>query len=282
MNSEKLFNYFILERMFSMDNKEVMVEKKPEKSGNATGIVSLVISGIAFLGSWIPIVNIISMILAVAGIIVGAVSLIMVLIKKAGMIIFPILGIVFGILTFALGTSVYSIFSSGTSSSTSSSQSSSTSSAQNSNSSSSNSTQKSSSGSSSKQNENKEYKVGDVISWAGREITVTNVDKKYVPEYSKAKSGKEFIKVTINVVNKSSSDISVSPSYFKVKDSTGAKEGHESCTYSLSDTFESATLSPGGSRKGSLVFEVNEDDNNLKLICSTSSLSSSNELEIKL
>lgn len=269
MNSEKLFNYFILERMFSMDNKEVMVEKKPEKSGNATGIVSLVISGIAFLGSWIPIVNIISMILAVAGIIVGAVSLIMVLIKKAGMIIFPILGIVFGILTFALGTSVYSIFSSGTSSSTSSSQSSSTSSA----SSKENNTEK---------NENKEYKVGDVISWAGREITVTNVDKKYVPEYSKAKSGKEFIKVTINVVNKSSNDLSVNPLDFKVQDSTGAKESISGSTYSLSDQFESATLSSGGSRKGSLVFEVNKDDNNLKLICSTNILFSGNELEIKL
>lgn len=252
-----------------MDNKEVMVEKKPEKSGNATGIVSLVISGIAFLGSWIPIVNIISMILAVAGIIVGAVSLIMVLIKKAGMIIFPILGIVFGILTFALGTSVYSIFSSGTSSSTSGSQSSSTSSA----SSKENNTEK---------NENKEYKVGDVIFWEGREITVTDVDKNYKPQYATAKSGQEFIKVTINVVNKSSNDLSVNPLDFKVQDSTGAKETISGSTYSLSDRFESATLSSGGSRKGSLVFEVNKDDNNLKLICSTNILFSGNELEIKL
>lgn len=269
MNSEKLFNYFILERMFSMDNKEVMVEKKPEKSGNATGIVSLVISGIAFLGSWIPIVNIISMILAVAGIIVGAVSLIMVLIKKAGMIIFPILGIVFGILTFALGTSVYSIFSSGTSSSTSSSQSSSTSSA----SSKENNTEK---------NENKEYKVGDVISWEGREITVTDVDKNYKPQYATAKSGQEFIKVTINVVNKSSSDISVRISNFEVQDSNGVKEDYDASTFSLSDQFEEATLVPGGSRKGSLVFEVNKDDNNLILLYSPDSRFSNKALKIKL
>lgn len=253
-----------------MDNKEVMVEKKPEKSGNATGIVSLVISGIAFLGSWIPIVNIISMILAVAGIIVGAVSLIMVLIKKAGMIIFPILGIVFAIFTFSLGSSVNNaIFGSSTSSSASSSQSSSTDSTP-------------SKEDNSKQDENKEYKVGDVIFWEGREITVTDVDKNYKPQYATAKSGKEFIKVTINVVNKSSNDLSVNPLDFKVQDSTGAKETISGSTYSLSDQFESATLSSGGSRKGSLVFEVNKDDNNLKLICSTNILFSGNELEIKL
>ena len=270
MNSEKLFNHFILERVFFMDNKEEIVEKKPEKLGNPTGIVSLVLSGVALLGSWIPIINVISMLLAVAGIIVGVVSLIMVLLKKAGMIILPILGIVFAIFTFSLGSSVNNaIFGSSTSSSASSSQSSSTDSTP-------------SKEDNSKQDENKEYKVGDVISWGGREITVTDVDKKYVPEYSKAKSGKEFIKVTINVVNKSSNDLSVNPLDFKVQDSTGAKETISGSTYSLSDQFKSATLVPGGSRKGSLVFEVNKNDNNLKLICSTNILFSGNELKIKL
>lgn len=247
------------------------LEKSPKKLGNPTGIVSLVISGIAFLGSWIPLINVISMFLAVAGIIVGAISLIMVLLKKAGMIILPILGIVFGILTFALGSSVNNtVLGSATSSTTSSSQSTGVSSEEN------------SSQSSSEDTKSKEYKAGDVISWAGREITVTDVDKKYVPGYSKAKSEKEFIKVTINVVNKSDKDLSVNPLNFKVQDSTGAKETVAGSTYSLSDQFESATLIPGGSRKGSLVFEVNKDDNNLKLICSTSSLFSGNELEIKL
>lgn len=269
MNSEKLFNHFILERVFFMDNKEEIVEKKPEKLGNPTGIVSLVLSGVALLGSWIPIINVISMLLAVAGIIVGVVSLIMVLLKKAGMIILPILGIVFAIFTFSLGSSVNNAAFGSSTSSTSSSQSSSTSST----SSKENNTEK---------DENKEYKVGDVISWEGREITVIDVDKNYKPQYATAKSGKEFVKVTINLVNKSSNDLSVNPLDFKVQDSTGAKESISGSTYSLSDQFESATLVSGGLRKGSLVFEVNKDDNNLKLIYSTNSLFSGKLLEIKL
>lgn len=268
-----------------MDNNEKIENfgGSPQKLGNPTGIVSLVISGVGLLGSWIPIINVISMFLAIAGIIVGAVSLIMVLLKKAGIIVLPILGIVFGILTCALGSSVNNaVLDSTKSSVTSSSQSTNTSSESSSSKSSDVSSQENNSQNSSGDITNKEYKVGDVISWAGREITVTNVDKKYVPEHSKAKSGKEFIKVTINLVNKSDKDLSVNPLDFKVKDSTGAKETVAGSTYSLSDQFESATLSPGGSRKGSIVFEVNKDDNDLKLICSTNIIFSGDELEIKL
>lgn len=247
------------------------VSEKSKKLGNPVGIASLIVSGVALIGSWIPLFNVISMVLGVAGIIVGLISLIMVMLKKAGMIILPILGVVFGIISICLGVSVNnSVFGSTSSESSSSSSSSQI------------VTQKDDAKSSKQENKSKEYKVGDVISWEGKEITVTDVDKKYTPKYSTAKSGKEFIKVTLNVVNKSDKDKAVSPLNFKVQDSTCAQEAPDGSTYSLSDQFESATLVSGGSRKGSIVFEVNKDDENLKLICTSDNILSDDKIEIKL
>lgn len=260
-------------------NMKIFDEEPKVKRGNPMGIVSLVLSAVGLVGSWIPLLNVISMILAAAGIVVGVISIVMVCLKKAGLVILPILGLVFGGLTFLLGTSVNNaVVDQSKKPSVASSQSSSTV-----------TSQENSSGSSpkseNKQNnstEDREYKVGDAVSWDGKEITVIDVEKNYKPQYSEAKSGKEFIKVTISVLNKSDKDVSVGPMNFKAQDSTGAKEDVESCTYSLSDQFESATLTPGGSRKGSIVFEVNKDDKDLKLVCSASNIFSSDTLEIKL
>lgn len=271
------------------------VKENPKTGKNTLGVVSLVISGVALIGSWIPLLNIISMIFAAAGIVLGVISLVMVLAKKAGMIVLPILGIVFSILTFWLGSSINnSVFDTDKKSATVTSQPSSSSVSEEDKSKSENkkdekSKEESSKNESAKNDNNqssaeasKEYKVGETVLWDNREITVTAVDKNYKPEYSTAKSGKQFIKVTLSVVNKSNSEISVNPYDFKVQDSTGAKEDPAAPTYSLSDEFESAKLISGGSRKGSLVFEVNKNDSDLKLVCSANNIFSSETLSIKL
>ena len=129
----------------------------------------------------------------------------------------------------------------------------------------------------------KEYKVGDVISFEGQEITVTSVQRNYDSgnEYIKAKTGNEFVKVTVSVKNISNSKISVGPFEFKLQNSEGAQETTTGLTYTIDDKFDSAELVPGGTRTGSLVFEAPKDDAGLKLIYNPS-LFGDKKLEIKL
>lgn len=262
------------------------------RKGNVLGIISLALSGVSLIGSWIPILNVISMILAAAGIVLGIISIVMMCLKKVGLLVLPILGIVLGVATFILGVFVNnSLVEQSKKLSDAVSQSTNTASTQdgskNDNSSSSNNATlqgKASQDNSKTESttQNKVFNVSDIISWDGKQIIVTDTVRNYKAKYSKPKSGKEFIKVTISVVNKSDKDMLVSPMKFKVQDSTGAKETLESCTYSLSDPFETATLSPGGSRQGSIVFEVTKNDTDLKLICTANSALPADALEIKL
>ena len=146
-----------------------------------------------------------------------------------------------------------------------------------------NSSETSSSQDSKNQESTNEFKVGDIISFDDKEVTVTNVARNYNTgnEFSKPKDGKEFVKVTVEIKNKSKSDISYNTFDFKIKNSDGALQGAEAETYSLSDSLSSGQLSENGKIKGSMVFEVPKGDKNLSLKYSPSFWSNKN-IEIKL
>lgn len=129
--------------------------------------------------------------------------------------------------------------------------------------------------------ESTEFKVGDVISFDGKEVSVLNVTRNYnAGKYRKPKSGNEFIKVTVKIENKSDSDISAACYDFEVQDSNGALEN---CSwFGEDDAFESTTLVPGGKRSGSLFFEVPKGDQNLKLVYKPSFSFPSKKVIIKL
>ena len=145
------------------------------------------------------------------------------------------------------------------------------------------SSETSSSQDSKNQESTNEFKVGDIISFDDKEVTVTNVDRNYSTgnEFSKPKDGKEFVKVTVEIKNKSKSDISYNTFDFKIKNSDGALQDAEAETYSLSDSLSSGQLSENGKIKGSMVFEVPKGDKNLSLKYSPSFWSNKN-IEIKL
>lgn len=282
-----------------MEENVKVSEEKSNVKKNILGIISLILSSVGLVGSWIPILNVVSMLLAAAGIVLGIISIVMVCLKKTGMIVLPILGTVFGAVTIVLGTVVNNVVIDASKQIANNSAQPSTTTTQGGNSSSnsnnvtsqgnnsqdgsqSGNTQNNTNTQSSANTQNKVYRVSDLISWDGKQIIVTDTVRNYKAKYSKPKSGKEFIKVTISIVNKSDKDMLVSPMKFKVQDSTGAQVFMESCTYSLADPFQSATLAPGGSRQGSIVFEVNKNDTDLKLICTASSALPSDALEIRL
>lgn len=140
-----------------------------------------------------------------------------------------------------------------------------------------------STGSSEQKSEKTEYNVGNVIAFDGKEITVTKVEKNYNTgnEYSVPKSNNQFVKLSIKIENKSNSNISANTFDFKIQDSNGAIDDVDSSTYSLDDQFESAELIPGGTRAGSVIFEVPKNDSGLKFIYQPS-FWSNKKIEVKL
>ncbi len=217
------------------------------KPKNTIGIISLVLSIIAIAGSWIPILNLISMVLAIIGICLGLWSFINVLRKKVSGVALPILSVILGFLSISLSSNMNNhVFSDSTDSTVSKVS--------------------TTSENSTAEDTKSEYNVGDVIAFDGKEFTVTKVQKNFSIKYSEPKSGYEFIKLDVKIENKSDSNISVNTYNFKMQDSNGAIEDVSMETYSADDGFESAELIPNGKRSGSIIFEVPKNDTNLKLI----------------
>ncbi|MBQ2671322.1 MAG: DUF4352 domain-containing protein [Clostridia bacterium] len=134
----------------------------------------------------------------------------------------------------------------------------------------------------SKADKETEFKVGDIISFDGKEISITNIQRNYnVGEYKKAKSEKEFIKITIKIKNQSDSDISVDNYNFYVQDSNGVLNDYSIWSHD-DDGLESKTLVPGGEISGSLLFEIPKGDKNLKLIYKPSFFFSDKKIVVKL
>ncbi len=131
-----------------------------EKKKDNLAIASLIVSIVAIAGSWIPILNVISMVIAIIGIILSVWSLIRA-IKNKFSIGMPISGIIVSLFSIFLIFSMYT--NSGTSKKVSSS-------ANQSSSSSSSSSENKSNSNESETEEKDEYNVGDTIDFDGKRL----------------------------------------------------------------------------------------------------------------
>lgn len=243
-------------------NNVVVTEKKSSK--NVLGILSVVFAGVSLLGSWIPFLNVISMILGFAAMVMGIISLIFVILKKTTLLALPIIGMSVSLISLILACGVNILVLKSANNGTLNSQ---------------NSTINSIvSG-----NDNKEYKVGETAVVSNHALTVTNVQRDYNTgnKYMAPGSGNEFVKVTVKLENKTNGDINVSAYDFKLQDGSGSAGYPKSATYALDDKFDNAQLAPNGSKTGSIVFEVPKGDQNLKFIYKVSSVANK-QIEIKL
>lgn len=109
-----------------------------------------------------------------------------------------------------------------------------------------------------KKEEKTEFKVGDIIAFDGKELTVEKVERNWKSEkaYIKPKDGKEYIKVSLKIENKSETEMNYNVFEFKAEDSNGAAERFDFQTYSLPDSLGSGNLVKGGKKSGSMIFEV--------------------------
>ena len=110
----------------------------------------------------------------------------------------------------------------------------------------------------SKKEEKTEFKVGDIIAFDGKELTVEKVERNWNSgnAYMKPKDGKEYVKVSVKIENKSETEMKYNVFEFKAEDSNGAAESADWQTYSLPDSLGSGDLAKGGKKSGSMIFEV--------------------------
>ena len=106
--------------------------------------------------------------------------------------------------------------------------------------------------------EKTEFKVGDIIAFDGKELTVEKFERNWNSEkaYIKPKDGKEYVKVSVKIENKSETEMNYNVFEFKAEDSNGAAESADGQTYSLPDSLGSGDLVKGGKKTGSMIFEV--------------------------
>ena len=109
-----------------------------------------------------------------------------------------------------------------------------------------------------KKEEKTEFNVGDIIAFDGKELTVEKVERNWNSgnSYLKPKDGKEYVKVSVKIENKSETEMNYNVFEFKAEDSNGAAERFNFQTYSLPDSLGSGNLVKGGKKSGSMIFEV--------------------------
>ena len=116
--------------------------------------------------------------------------------------------------------------------------------------------------------EKTDFAVGDVISYEGREVTVVSVERNYNSnnEFYQPESGKEFVKVSIKIENKSSEKLSYNSYDWELQDSNGDIQSIDAgLQFTVDGALNSGDLAPNGKKSADLYFQVPKDDANLML-----------------
>ena len=105
--------------------------------------------------------------------------------------------------------------------------------------------------------EKTEFKIGDVIAFDGKELTVEKVERNYNTgsQFITPKEGKEFVKINVKIENKSDKELDYNSFDFKVEDNQGAIETYSVMAQS-DDAINYGELAKNGKKTGSVVFEV--------------------------
>ncbi|MDR3151914.1 MAG: DUF4352 domain-containing protein [Bifidobacteriaceae bacterium] len=117
------------------------------------------------------------------------------------------------------------------------------------------------------QNEEKSFKVGDIISHDNKEIIVKSVQRNFDSgsQFIKPDSNKEFIKVVVYIENKSDNKITYNTFDWSLQDSEGDIKNVDAMTYGVDNGLGSGELAKGGKKTGAMIFQVAQNDKNLIL-----------------
>ena len=135
-----------------------------------------------------------------------------------------------------------------------------------------------------KEEQQTEFKVGDVIAYDNKEITVKSIERNYNTgnEFSAPKDGMEYIKVNILIENKSDDRVQYNALDWEMQDANGNIEKYtDAALAQADDSLDSGELAKGGKKSGSIVFQVPKDSTGL-ILHYKSSFWSDKTVQIKL
>lgn len=112
-----------------------------------------------------------------------------------------------------------------------------------------------------------EFKVGETATFDDKSITVTKVQRNYDTgnQFAQPESGKEFVVVSVKIVNNSDSTLDYNTFEFKMQDSNGVQQDEDFSAIS-EGKLNSGSLASGGKVTGKLAYAVPKDDKGLKLL----------------
>ena len=112
----------------------------------------------------------------------------------------------------------------------------------------------------------KEFEQNEIVTFEDVEYSITKVERSTGKQYTdKAKDGKEFVIITLKIKNKSDEKISYASYDWKMVNSKG-QENDQAITIVDSDTsLNSGDLLANGVIEGTVVFEQEKGEKNLKL-----------------
>lgn len=118
-----------------------------------------------------------------------------------------------------------------------------------------------------KTEEKTEFKVGETASFDNKTVTVTDVQRNYDTgnQFAQPESGKEFVIVTVNIINNSDKTLDYNTFEFKMQDSNGVQQ-NEAFSALTEGKLNGGSLAKGGKVTGKLAYEVPKDDAGLKLL----------------
>ncbi|HEY8804617.1 MAG TPA: DUF4352 domain-containing protein [Clostridium sp.] len=124
------------------------------------------------------------------------------------------------------------------------------------------------------------YAVGEAVKSDDTTVTVIKVKKTNGGEYDKAKSGMEFVVVTVLIKNGGTNEITYNPFDFKMQNSKGQITDMGFTTVNTDTALQSGSLASKGEITGTIAFEQPKNDKALVLKYSGSLFSS--DVQIKL
>ena len=111
-------------------------------------------------------------------------------------------------------------------------------------------------------------KVGQTITVSDVATTLVSVKLLAADQFTKPKSGNEFIVVHVTIVNKSSSEIDYNPFDFHIRSGSGNITNEEiiaPSTYTGNNVLNSGKLSLGGTVEGDIILQVPKGDHKAQL-----------------
>jgi len=137
--------------------------------------------------------------------------------------------------------------------------------------------------SSSAEEEKTVYKVGDTITFDGKEVTVSDIERKWNSgnEFVAPETDNEFVRAKVTIKNNSDSEAPYNTFDWKIQNSDGVIKDISTAQFSADGALDSGELAPGGKVSGFLIFETPDADSDLTIRYEPS-FWSDKKIEIKL